>query len=233
MECLSICLDRGSRTSARFSEGGSTSKDQETCSRVCPHLLPGAPISEPAFYRSSFSPGARPAEAVRRCWFADLTVNRADPDIHHHPLLPCIHSMSQYFLSSHNMSPPHPPDTGCGGWGRNSTHFPSLGRAWSLREVHSLALGARMKRSLPTAASQCLPLGSLSTSQAPACPESPEVPTLQSFPILALIDVTSPSYQQWPSPEGRGRTFFITLPKTGLEHRPPKQGGFRIRDRVR
>lgn len=107
---------------------------KKPCSRVCPHPVSGAPFSEPAFYQAHSALGTRPGG---RC--EEVLVHEApreqcgsrDPP-------PSPSPRGRYFLSSHHMSP-KPPDTGCEGWGRSSTHFPSVGRAWSPREVHSLA----------------------------------------------------------------------------------------------
>ena len=81
---------------------------------------------------------------------------------------------------------------------------PSPGRVWSIRAEHELAQGARMQQlSSPQLLNVHL-LVPLSPPKLLPAPNLLVVPALQAFPVLALADMTSPFYQQWPSPKRRG-----------------------------
>ena len=97
---------------------------KKPCSRVCPHPFSGLPSLKRPFTKVHSAPGqgqGRLGGGVRGGAGPQSSLGIVGMEgIHHCPLLPCIHSGSQYFFElSQYVAPPHPRQ-GCEGLGRKS-----------------------------------------------------------------------------------------------------------------
>lgn len=228
--CVCPCVwAQGAELPPDSQEGVPHPRIKKPCSRVCSYSLSRALFSEAAFYQSSLGPG----QGQRRVrggvqGGAGQLAHRTRSGVagasgtHHCPLLPCIHSASQYFFElSQCVAPPHPRQ-GCEGLGRKSPptllHWASPAPRGSPRPCPGRV---RMKLCLLTSASPSRPLGLLGASQAPARPASPAPPPSNLFLSLpGRRDLTLLSVSA--RPRERGGAFFPAPPESGpAEHGLP------------